>query len=42
MNYNIRMQIFLESENLLSQRKFHVDWDGAETFKLSDVDDHLI
>jgi len=42
MNDKIRMQIFSESGDLLAQRKFYVDWDGAEMFELSYGDDHLI
>jgi hypothetical protein len=41
MSDKIRMQIFSESGDLLAQRKFYVDWDGAGPFELEYGDGHL-
>ena len=41
MHDKIRMQIFSESGELLAQRKFYVDWNGAGPFELEYGEDHL-
>jgi hypothetical protein len=41
MRDKVRMQILSESGEVLAQRKFYVDWNGAGPFELSYGDDHL-
>lgn len=41
MHDKMRMQILSESGELLAQRKFYVDWNGAGPFELEYGDDYI-